>query len=413
MKPAFAYRGGVLAAGGARLDALASRWGTPLFVYAASAILERLEALRGAFSHDILVCYAMKANTNGAVCRTLSKAGAGADIVSGGELMRALKAGFTAERIVFSGVGKTEGEMAAALKAGVLAFNVESAEELDALARVAARLKRRAPVSVRLNPDVNAKTHPHITTGRAENKFGVEGPEARALLRRAAQHPWLKAVGVQCHIGSQITDLGPYKKAAAVVAALVVSLEKEGIRLAFADMGGGLGVSYKDEVPIDPKAFARALEAAFKGLPELRLLVEPGRYLVADAGVLLTKVLYRKQTTKRRFVIVDGAMTDLPRPALYDAWHPVWPVKERKGKKTLADVVGPVCETGDFLARRRPLPPLERGDLLAVGKAGAYGFAMSSQYNSRPRAAEVLVEGGKARLVRKRETLSDLTRAEV
>lgn len=395
------------------LEAAARRWGTPLFVYSAAAILERLEALRGAFSRPVLVCYAMKANTNGAVCRTLSKAGAGADIVSGGELVRALKAGFPAERIVFSGVGKTEEEMSAALKAGVLAFNVESSEELDALSRVAARLKRRAPVSVRLNPDVNAKTHPHITTGRAENKFGVEGPEARALLRRADAHPWLKAVGVQCHIGSQIVDLGPYKKAAAVVAALVASLEKEGIRLAFADMGGGLGVRYKDETPLEPKAFARALEDAFKGLPELRLLVEPGRYLVADAGVLLTKVLYRKQTTKRRFVIVDGAMTDLPRPALYDAWHPVWPVNARRGKKSLADVVGPVCETGDFLARRRPLPPLERGDLLAVGKAGAYGFAMSSQYNSRPRAAEVLVEGGKARLVRKRETLADLTRAEL
>ena len=397
----------------ATLTAAAARWGTPLFVYDAAVILERLEALRGAFTRPVLVCYAMKANTNGAVCRTLAEAGAGADIVSGGELARALKAGFPAERVVFSGVGKTEEEMAAALKAGVLAFNVESAEELDALARVAARLKKRAPVSVRLNPDVRAKTHPHITTGRAENKFGVEAPEARALLRLSSEHQWLKAVGVQCHIGSQITDLAPYKKAAAGVAALVRSLEKEGIRLAFADMGGGLGVTYKDETPLDPRTFAKALEAAFRALPELRLLVEPGRYLVADSGVLLTRVLYRKQTSKRRFVIVDGAMTDLPRPALYDAWHPVWPVKARKGTKKLVDVVGPVCESGDFLARRRALAPLERGDLLAVGKAGAYGFAMSSQYNSRPRAAEVLVEGGKARLVRKRETLADLTRAEL
>lgn len=413
MRPAFERRRGVLSADGARLDALARRWGTPLFVYAASAARERLEALRGAFSRDVLVCYALKANTNGALCRTLARAGAGADIVSGGELARALKAGFPAERVVFSGVGKTEGEMAAALRAGVLAFNVESSEELDALARVAGRLRLRAPVSVRLNPDVRARTHPHITTGRAENKFGVEAPEARALLRRAARDPRLKAVGVQCHIGSQITELGPYKRAAAAVAALVASLQAEGVRLAFADMGGGLGVTYKDERPIEPRAFARTLEAAFRRLPELRLLVEPGRYLVADAGVLLTRVLYRKQTSKRRFVIVDGAMTDLPRPALYDAWHPVWPVKERRGKKALVDVVGPVCETGDFLARRRSLPPLERGDLLAVGKAGAYGFAMSSQYNSRPRAAEVLVEGGKARLVRRRETLADLVRAEV
>lgn len=395
------------------LQAAARRWGTPLFVYSADAILERLEALRGAFSRPILVCYAMKANSNGAVCRTLAKAGAGADIVSGGELRRALKAGFPASRVVFSGVGKTVPEMELALKAGVLAFNVESAEELDALAAVAGRLKKRAPVSVRLNPDVNAKTHPHITTGRAENKFGVEATEAKALLKRAARDPRLQAMGIQCHIGSQITDLGPYKRAAQAVAAVVRSLEKDGVRLGFVDMGGGLGVTYKSETPIDPRRFAKTIEAAFAGLPQLRLLVEPGRYLVADAGVLLTTVLYRKKTTKRRFVIVDGAMTDLPRPALYNAWHPVWPVKPRKGTKTLADVVGPVCETGDFLARQRPLPPLERGDLLAVGKAGAYGFAMSSQYNSRPRAAEALAQGGKLRLVRRRETVEELTRAEL
>lgn len=395
------------------LQAAARRWGTPLFVYAADEVLGRLEALRGAFSRPVLVCYAMKANSNGALCRVLAKAGAGADIVSGGELRRALKAGFPASRIMFSGVGKTVPEMELALKAGVLAFNVESAEELDTLAQVAGRLKKRAPVSVRLNPDVHAKTHPHITTGRAENKFGVEAPEAKALLRKAARDPRLQAMGLQCHIGSQITDLEPYKRAAEAVAAAVRALETDGVHLGFVDMGGGLGVTYKDETPIDPRRFAKTIEAAFAGLPRLRLLVEPGRYLVADAGVLLTTVLYRKKTTKRRFVIVDGAMTDLPRPALYDAWHPVWPVKPRKGSKTLADVVGPVCETGDFLARQRALPPLERGDLLAVGKAGAYGFAMSSQYNSRPRAAEVLVEGGKARLVRRRETVEELTRAEL
>lgn len=397
----------------ALLSAAARRWGTPLFVYSADAVLSRLEALRGAFSRPVLVCYAMKANSNGALLRRLAKAGAGADIVSGGELSRALKAGFPASRVMFSGVGKTAPEMEQALKAGVLAFNVESAEELDTLAAVAGRLKKRAPVSVRLNPDVHAKTHPHITTGRAENKFGVEAPEAKELLRRASRDPRLQAMGIQCHIGSQITDLGPYKRAAEAVAAVVRALEKEGVHLGFVDMGGGLGVTYKDETPIDPRRFARTIEAAFAGLPRLRLLVEPGRYLVADAGVLLTTVLYRKKTTKRRFVIVDGAMTDLPRPALYDAWHPVWPVRPRKGTKSLADVVGPVCETGDFLARQRPLPPLERGDLLAVGKAGAYGFAMSSQYNSRPRAAEALVEGGKLRLVRRRETVEELTRAEL
>lgn len=403
----------VLAVDGVPLDRLARRFGTPLFVYSADTARARLRAVRGAFFRPVLVCYALKANSNKALAAALARAGAGADIVSGGELGRALKAGFPAARIVFSGVGKTEEEMAAGLRAGVKAFNVESAEELEALARVAGRLKKVAPVSVRVNPNIDARTHPHITTGRAENKFGVETKEALALYRKAAQDCRLRVVGVQCHIGSQITDIRPYERAAASVAALATRLKAEGIPLAFADLGGGLGISYKDEVPMDPRLLARTIEAAFCRLPELEILVEPGRFLVADAGLLLTTVLYRKQTSKRRFVIVDGAMTDLPRPALYDAWHPVSVVAPRPGKKTMADVVGPVCESGDFLARQRPLPPLERGDLLAVLKAGAYGFAMSSQYNSRPRAAEVIIDGGKARLARRRETAADLTRGEL
>jgi diaminopimelate decarboxylase len=395
------------------LAALARRYGTPLYVYSADTVRARYRALRGAFTRPVLVCYALKANSSKAVASVLAREGAGADIVSGGELRRALGAGFRPARIVFSGVGKTEEEMAAGLRAGVKAFNVESSEELDALARVAGRLKKQAPVSIRLNPDINARTHPHITTGRAENKFGVETGEALALYRRAAQDRRLRVAGIQCHIGSQITSLAPYKRAAAAVAGLAAALKAQGIPLAFADLGGGLGISYKDETPLDPKALVKTLEAAFADQPELELLVEPGRYLVADAGLLLTKVLYRKQTSKRRFVIVDGAMTDLPRPALYNAWHPVQVVAPRRGRKTMADVVGPVCESGDFLARQRLLPPLERGDLLAVLKAGAYGFAMSSQYNSRPRAAEVLVDGGKTRLARRRETYGDLTRGEI
>ena len=395
------------------LAALARRYGTPLYVYDAAVVRDRYRALRGAFTRPALVCYALKANSSRAVSSVLAREGAGADIVSGGELRRALRAGFRPSRIVFSGVGKTEEEMAAGLRAGVKAFNVESSEELDALARVAGRLGKRAPVSVRLNPDINAKTHPHITTGRAENKFGVETGEALALYGRASRDRRLRVAGVQCHIGSQITSLAPYKRAAGALARLAASLKASGIPLDFADLGGGLGISYKDETPLNPRALVKTLEAAFATLPELELLVEPGRYLVADAGLLLTKVLYRKKTSKRRFVIVDGAMTDLPRPALYDAWHPVEVVSPRRGKKTMADVVGPVCESGDFLARQRYLPPLQRGDLLAVLKAGAYGFAMSSQYNSRPRAAEVLVEGGKARLARRRETYEDLTRGEL
>jgi len=395
------------------LAALARRYGTPLYVYDAAVVRDRYRALRRAFTRPVLVCYALKANSSKAVASVLSREGAGADIVSGGELWRAMNAGFAPSRIVFSGVGKTEEEMAQGLRAGVKAFNVESAEELQALARVAGRLKKRAPVSIRLNPDINAGTHPHITTGRAENKFGVERAEAFALYRAAAQDARLRVAGVQCHIGSQITSLAPYRRAAASVAALSASLKAQGIPLEFADMGGGFGISYKDETPLNPGHLVKVLEKAFASQPELELLVEPGRYLVADAGLLLTKVLYRKLTSKRRFVIVDGAMTDLPRPALYNAWHPVQVVAPRRGKKTMADVVGPVCESGDFLARQRPLPPLERGDLLAVLKAGAYGFAMSSQYNSRPRAAEVIVDGGKARLARRRETRQDLTRGEI
>lgn len=396
-----------------RMAALARRFGTPLYVYDAAVVRERYRALRGAFTRPVLVCYALKANSSRAVASVLAREGAGADIVSGGELVRALRAGFKPARVVFSGVGKTEEELAAGLRAGVKAFNVESSEELDALARVAGRMKKKAPVSIRLNPDINAGTHPHITTGRAENKFGVETGEALALYRRAARDRRLRVTGLQCHIGSQITSLTPYARAAAAVARLAADLKGRGIRLGFVDLGGGLGITYKDETPLDPRALVKTLEAAFAGQPELELLVEPGRYLVADAGLLLTKVLYRKLTSKRRFVIVDGAMTDLPRPALYDAWHPVEVVSPRRGKKTMADVVGPVCESGDFLARQRLLPPLERGDLLAVLKAGAYGFAMSSQYNSRPRAAEVLVDGGKARLARRRETFEDLTRGEL
>lgn len=414
MTDPIAPRAGVLRVEGVSAEALARRFGTPLYAYSAGAVRARLAALRGAFAaRSPLICYALKANSNGALCRVLARAGAGADIVSGGELARALRAGFEPSRVVFSGVGKTEDEMAAGLRAGLLTFNVESAEELDALARVAGRLKRRAPVSVRLNPDVDPRTHPHITTGRAENKFGVETAEALALYRRAAKDGRLRVVGVQCHIGSQIVDVVPYRRAAASVARTMKTLEGMGIRLSHVDIGGGIGISYKDETPLALPALARALEETFAAWPDARLLLEPGRYLVADAGILLTRVLYRKKTTKRRFVIVDAAMTDLPRPALYDAWHPVEAVRPRRGGRRVVDVVGPVCESGDFLARGRSLPPLERGDLLAVRKAGAYGFAMSSQYNSRPRAAEVLVDGGKARLARRRETLKDLDAAEL
>jgi diaminopimelate decarboxylase len=399
---------------GCDADRLAARFGTPLYVYSRRSILERFWSIKSAFRGlRPLICYAVKANTNRALCRLLAGEGAGADIVSGGELLRALAAGFPAGRIVFSGIGKTREELDLALRRGVLTINVESAEELQAVSRAARRLKKTAPVSVRLNPDVDAGTHPHITTGLAHNKFGVEEKEALALYRRAAADPWLSVRGVQCHIGSQITDIGPYRAAARGVARLVSRLAKKGIPLSLIDLGGGMGVGCKGAPPIALAALAAAVAGALKPFSRARLLLEPGRFLVADAGLLLTKVLYRKSTSSRRFVIVDAAMNDLARPALYGAHHPIEPTRPRRGRSEVVDVVGPICETGDFLARGRRLPPTKAGDLLAVLQCGAYAFSMSSQYNSRPRAAEVLVDGAKARLIRRRESLADLTRGEI
>jgi diaminopimelate decarboxylase len=393
--------------------ALARRFGTPVFIYSRSAILSRLERLRRAFSRPgTSICYALKANPNRAVCRVLSEAGAGAEVVSGGELVRALAAGFQPGRIVFSGVGKTADEMDLGLRRAILTFNVESAEELEALERAARRRRRAARFSVRLNPDVKARTHPHVTTGRAENKFGVESAQALELARRGRDSRWLSFQGLHCHIGSQMQELGPFKRAVAAVVLLLRRLQAEGIPFSLVDMGGGLGVSYDGERELDCAELARTMAREFSPWPHARLLVEPGRYLVADAGFLLTRVLYRKQTSRRRFVIVDAAMNDLARPSLYGAFHPIAPVRPRRGPARRVDVVGPICESGDFLARQRFLAPVEPGDVLAVGMAGAYGFAMSSQYNSRPRAAEVLVEKGRARLVRRRETVADIVRAE-
>lgn len=399
---------------GVQAEELARRFGTPLYVYSKRAILERFWSLKGAFrSRAPLICYALKANPNRGLAGLLAAEGAGADIVSGGELQRALAAGFPASRIVFSGVGKTEAELEMAVRNGLLTINMESRGEMELLIRVARRLRRRAAISIRLNPDVEPGTHPHVTTGRADNKFGVERGEALALFRKAAKSRWLSPRGVQCHIGSQITQVGPFRKAAAAVASLLRRLEGEGIPLELIDLGGGLGIPYKEEDgALGLPALAEALTKALAPWPKARLLLEPGRYLVADAGVLLTRVIYRKRTAKRRFVIVDAAMNDLCRPALYGAYHPIEPARRRPGRREIVDVVGPVCETGDFLARERRMAPCRPGDVLAVLKAGAYGSSMSSQYNSRPRAAEVLIDGGKARLIRRRETLEDITRLE-
>jgi diaminopimelate decarboxylase len=346
------------------------------------------------------------------VVQLLGKAGAGADIVSGGELFRALKAGVPAGRVVFSGVGKTEDEMAAGLKARIRLFNVESAEELSVLESVAKKMRRPAPVSVRVNPNVVVDTHHHITTGKAENKFGVSLTDAEALYHRAAKSRWLKPLGVQAHIGSQLLDVRPYRETLEKLLLLVDRLARAGVMLESLDIGGGLGVMYKNERSPDPADLAAALLPLLGGR-RLHLLFEPGRFLVAEAGCLVTRVLYRKEPGHKNFVIVDAAMNDLARPALYDAHHPLWPLRSSAAQDYVADVVGPICESGDYLAKARHLPRPRPGDLWAVMAAGAYGFSMSSQYNSRPRAAEVLVRGKKWSVVRERETLADLVRGEI
>ena len=409
---AFAYASGELHAEAVPLASIAERFGTPCYVYSRSALEGNFRAYDRAFAGlPHLVCYAIKANSNLAVLDLFARLGSGFDIVSGGELARVLAAGGDPAKVVFSGVGKTETEMEAALAAGILCFNVESAEELETLAAVAARAGKAAPVSFRVNPDVDPKTHPYIATGLKESKFGVAFADAPALYRRAAALPQIAVRGIDIHIGSQITELAPYREAAAKVLDLVDRLAADGIALHHIDMGGGLGIRYRDETPVALADYAGMLRELFRGRRE-QLLLEPGRRLVGDAGVLLTRVTYLKPGQDRAFAIVDAAMNDLLRPALYDAWHPVDPVRPRAAPSRRWEIVGPVCESGDFLARDRELA-LAPGDLLAIGAAGAYGFVMSSNYNSRPRAAEVIVDGERVHVVRSRETTAELFAREI
>ena len=392
---------------GVELEGIAHEVGTPCFVYSRAAIerawLEYDRALAG-ISHE--VCYAVKANSNLAVIDVLGRLGAGFDIVSAGELERVLAAGVPAERIVFSGVGKRDAEMAAALAAGVGCFNLESAQELDRLGSLAGSAGKRAPVALRVNPDVDAHTHPYITTGLYENKFGVPIGEAPGLYVRIAATPSLAVRGIDCHLGSQLASLGPFLGALDRMLALVDSLARDGIRLAHINVGGGLGIRYRDESPPAPAELAGALVERLAGR-DLVLVLEPGRSIVGNAGVLLTRVEYLKRNGEKRFAVVDAAMNDLLRPALYDAWHDVVAVTPREGVPEPYEIVGPICESGDFLAHERRLV-LEPGDLLAVQSAGAYGFVMSSNYNTRPRAAEVMVDGGRYHVVRQRERVRDL-----
>jgi len=408
----FAREGGRLVADGVSLEEAARRFGTPLYVYSAAATLESYRAYERAFaSFPTRIFYAVKANGNGALLRRLASWGAGADIVSGFEMRAALRAGFPKDRIVFAGVGKTEAELEEGLRAEISDFNAESEDELVRLSAIAQRMGRVARVSLRVNPDIDPRSHPYISTGLRQNKFGSDIAEAPGILRRARALPGLRVVGLQCHIGSQITDMEPLAESAREVADLSRRLLSEGFALETIDLGGGLGVDYEQGTVPDPAALAARVLPALQGLP-LQLLLEPGRSLVARAGVLLTRVLYLKQNGDKRFVIVDAAMNDLLRPALYQAFHRIEPVAPPRPGETRADVVGPVCETGDFLARDRELPPLLPGDLVAIRDTGAYSFAMSSNYNLRPRAAEVLVEDGALCLVRRRETFEDLVRLE-
>ncbi|HRH80532.1 MAG TPA: diaminopimelate decarboxylase [Thiobacillaceae bacterium] len=391
----------------APLDELAREFGTPLYVYSRAALEAAFLAYRAALeSCDHLICYAVKANSNLAILSLFARLGAGFDIVSGGELKRVLAAGGDPSKVVFSGVGKSTVEMRMALEAGILCFNVESESELLHLNRVAGELGKPAPVSLRVNPDVDARTHPYISTGLRENKFGIAHDEVERLYLLTETLPHLRIEGIDCHIGSQLTDTAPYAEALDKLLHLVDRLESHGIRLCHIDVGGGLGVRYKDEIPPSTMEYAAVLRNAMHGRQQ-RLLIEPGRSLVANGAALLTRVEYLKHGEARDFAIVDAAMNDLMRPALYDAWHDVLPVLERNGKPCAYDIVGPICESGDFLARGRSLS-LQEGDLLAILSAGAYGMSMSSNYNTRPRAAEVMIDGASGRLIRERESIESL-----
>ncbi|MCW2294702.1 diaminopimelate decarboxylase [Pseudomonas sp. BIGb0408] len=403
----FEYRDGSLFAEGVALSAVAQRFGTPTYVYSRAHIEAQYRAYADALDGlPHLVCFAVKANSNLGVLNVLARLGAGFDIVSRGELERVLAAGGNADKIVFSGVGKTRDDMRRALEVGVHCFNVESTDELERLQQVAAELGKIAAISLRVNPDVDAGTHPYISTGLKENKFGIAIADAEAVYARAAALPNLAVVGVDCHIGSQLTSLPPFLDALDRLLVLVDRLAEQGINLRHIDLGGGLGVQYRDEQPPLAGDYIQAVRQRIEGR-DLALVFEPGRFIVANAGVLLTRVEYLKHTEHKDFAIVDAAMNDLIRPALYQAWMDVVPVQPREGASRQYDIVGPICETGDFLAKERDLS-LAEGDLLAVRSAGAYGFVMSSNYNTRGRAAEVMVDGEQAFEVRRRETLDEL-----
>jgi diaminopimelate decarboxylase len=407
----FAYKDGTLHAEDVNLKALADEIGTPFYVYSTATLERHFKVMNDAFAGtEHLLCYAMKANSNQAVLKTMAALGAGMDVVSEGELRRALAAGVPAHKIVFSGVGKTAREMALALKEGIACFNVESEPELELLSEVAQRVGQRASVSIRVNPDVDAKTHAKITTGKADNKFGISYNRASEVYARAAALPNIDVTGVDMHIGSQITELAPFEQAFKLMASLVEQLKSEGHNIRHLDLGGGLGVPYRgdNDIPPHPDEYAAMVKRTLGHL-NLKYMMEPGRMIVGNAGILVSRVIYVKENEGHTFIIQDAAMNDLIRPTLYDAFHEIIAVDEQRNEETIeADVVGPVCETGDYLAKKRRMPKLQQGDLLATMTAGAYGAVQSGTYNTRPLVAEVLVKDAEWALVRPRQTYEEL-----
>lgn len=408
----FKYRSGELYAEDVPVKKLTEKYGTPLYVYSYNTLLRHFKAYDDAFNdYPHIICFAVKSNSNSAILRLFAKNGGGADIVSGGELHVALKAGIPAQKIVYAGVGKTEDEIQFALRSKILMFNVESENELKEIDRVAGRLKIKALIALRINPDIDPETHPYITTGLKKHKFGIPIEDALEYYKFASKLKNIHVIGVHKHIGSQITKISPFVDAFKRILLLIDELTAQGVDIKYLDVGGGLGIPYKDEEPPVPKDLAKNLIPLLEGR-DLTLIMEPGRSIVGNAGILVTKTLYLKKGAEKEFIIVDAGMNDLIRPSLYDAYHRILPVVKQKRDIFMCDVVGPICESGDFLAKERELKRVKQGEYLAVMSAGAYGFSMSSNYNSRPRAAEVLVKGKEHFLIRKRETYDNLIRNE-
>ena len=408
----FEYKNRELHCEGIPINRIAEKVGTPFYLYSYKTLVRHFNVFTEAFEGiPHLVCYSMKANSNLALIRLFVNLGGGVDVVSGGELYRALQAGADPQKIVFSGVGKKEDEIEYALKASILLFNVESSMELRTINEVAGRMNRKAPIAIRVNPDIDARTHPYITTGIKQNKFGIDILRAPMAYRLASELPNLKVMGIDCHLGSQLVEVEPFVEALKKLKSLVENLRKEGVEIRYLDLGGGLGITYDDEEPPQPVEYASNI------LEEIRdfgctLILEPGRVIVGNAGILVSRVLYTKENEEKRFIIVDAAMNDLVRPSYYGSFHQILPVREENREEVVADVVGPVCESADFLAKGRRIPRLNPGELIAVMSAGAYGFSMATNYNSRPRVAEVLVRDDEMHVIRKREDYEDLIRGE-